>query len=80
MNWRITYAPLADGALRRMSSRDRFEATMKATIGSDPYGHGSDQVGKDRDRREATVAGAIIRYYVSGLVLTVTVVRLIAGP
>lgn len=80
MNWRITYAPPTDDALRQMPDRDRFEATMKATVGSDPYGHGSTQVGKDRDRREATVAGAIIRYYVSGVILTVTVVRLIPRP
>ncbi|WP_372455095.1 hypothetical protein [Streptomyces buecherae] len=44
----------------------------------DPYGHGSSPVGADRDRREATVAGAIIRYNVSSTVLIVTVVRLLS--
>ncbi|SFD74005.1 hypothetical protein [Streptomyces aidingensis] len=77
MTYRIAYAPPADDALRKMTDRATFEAAMAATIAKDPYGHGSTPVARDRDRREATVAGALIRYIVSGTVLTVTVVRLI---
>ncbi|MFJ8314030.1 MULTISPECIES: hypothetical protein [unclassified Streptomyces] len=57
-----------------------FKAAMESTLGSDPYGYGSTQVGGDRDRREATVTGVIVRYYVSESVLTVTVVRLVDFP
>ncbi|WP_372412351.1 hypothetical protein [Streptomyces luteireticuli] len=53
---------------------------MEATIGTDPYGQTSSQVGSDRDRREATVSGVILRYMVSAGILTVTVVRLIPPP
>ncbi|MFD4994761.1 hypothetical protein [Streptomyces buecherae] len=78
MSYRITYAPPADDALRKMSGRVAFESAMARTIARDPYGHGSSPVGADRDRREATVAGAIIRYNVSATVLIVTVVRLLS--
>ncbi|WP_284421894.1 hypothetical protein [Streptomyces albus] len=57
--------------------RAEFERELDRTIGTDPYGHGSTPVRGEPDRRDATVAGAIIRYYVSGSILTVTVVRLI---
>ncbi|MFH8618964.1 hypothetical protein ACH4E8_28405 [Streptomyces sp. NPDC017979] len=77
MKYRITYAPPADDALRRMSGRTEFEAAIARLVGRNPYGHGSSPVGGDRDRREATVGTAIIRYVVSDTVLTVTVVRLI---
>ncbi|MER8001033.1 hypothetical protein [Streptomyces sp. NPDC095613] len=56
---------------------------MKATIGTDPYGHGSveDKPGGGRDYREATIpsADAIVVYYVSTPdVLTVTAVSSIS--
>ncbi|MFR9723734.1 hypothetical protein ACL02R_10245 [Streptomyces sp. MS19] len=76
--YRITYAPPADSALSKMRRRGEFETAMERTIAKDPYGHGSVAVGGDRDRREAAVASAIVRYVVSGAVLTVTVVRLIS--
>ncbi|MFF0747367.1 hypothetical protein ACFYVL_44010 [Streptomyces sp. NPDC004111] len=60
-----------------MSNSQMFQAAVAATIGADPYGHGSTPVGSDRDRREATVHGAFVRYVVSPSVRTVTVVRLI---
>ncbi|MFE2046409.1 hypothetical protein ACFXAZ_36945 [Streptomyces sp. NPDC059477] len=78
MRYRITYAPPADDTLRKMNGRTEFEAAMARTIARDSYGHGSTAVDADRDRREVTVATAIVRYVVSGTVLTVTVVRLIA--
>ncbi|MEE1930993.1 hypothetical protein V1J52_22910 [Streptomyces sp. TRM 70351] len=76
--YRISYAPPADDALRKMNRRAAFEAAIGGTVGRDPYGHGSVHVGGDRDRREATVAGAVVRYVVSGSIRTVTVVRLIS--
>ncbi|GAA2258326.1 hypothetical protein GCM10010145_28350 [Streptomyces ruber] len=77
MSYRVTYAPPADDTLAKMSDGPAFREAMRRTIGSDPYGHGSIGVAGERDRREATVRGAIVLYYVSGSVLTVTVVRLI---
>ncbi|MFD4767314.1 hypothetical protein [Streptomyces niveus] len=44
---------------------------------ADPYGHGSTPVKADADRREATVSGVVVRYYISATVLTVTVVRVV---
>lgn len=79
MSFRITYAPPADDTLAKMRDADAFRNAMARTIGRDPYGHGSAAVRGERDRREATVLGAIVIYYVSGSVLTVTVVRLITG-
>ncbi|MEV6106039.1 hypothetical protein AB0M28_15170 [Streptomyces sp. NPDC051940] len=54
--------------------QERFDEAMER-ISDDPYGHGSTAIDKETDRREATVAGVVIRYYVSQSVLTVTVVR-----
>ncbi len=79
MSYRITYAPPADDALAKMRDAEAFKEAMGRTIGRDPYGCGSSDVRGERDRREATVLGAIVLYYVSGTVLTVTVVRLIPG-
>jgi hypothetical protein len=75
---RIAYAPPADDTLAKMTDPDSFRAEMARTLAHDPYGHGSSSVAGERDRREATVGGAIVLYYVSGTVLTVTVVRMVA--
>ncbi|CAM5291879.1 hypothetical protein GCM10010329_80940 [Streptomyces spiroverticillatus] len=75
--YRITYAPPADATLAKMTGAEIFRAAVAATIGTDPYGHGSTPVRGDRDRREATVHQAFLRYVISPSVLTVTVVRLI---
>ncbi|MER7398903.1 hypothetical protein ABT381_25740 [Streptomyces sp. NPDC000151] len=56
--------------------RTRFDAGMHR-LADDPYGHGSAAIKTERERREATVAGVVIRYYVSESVLTVTVVRIV---
>lgn len=77
---RVTYAPPADDTLGKMGDADAFRAVLSRTIGRDPYGHGSTPVRDDPDRREATVDGAIVLYYVSGSVQTLTVVRLILSP
>ncbi|MFJ8827345.1 hypothetical protein ACIREE_36970 [Streptomyces sp. NPDC102467] len=61
-----------------MTDGEAFRAEMTRTVGHDPYGHGSSSVSGERDRREATIGGAIVLYYVSGTVLTVTVVRMVA--
>lgn len=77
--YRIAYDPVADAARQSMdpARRTAFESELEATIGADPYGHGSTPVRGETDRRDATIAGAIIRYYVSGSILTITIVRLI---
>ncbi|WNI23350.1 hypothetical protein [Streptomyces sp. ITFR-16] len=80
MSFRISYAPPADDTLAKMRDGDAFRDGMAGTLGRDPYGHGSSAVKGEHDRREATVAGAIVLYYVSGSVLTVTVVRLVPLP
>ena len=79
MSYRIAYAPPADHTLAKMPGAGAFREAMARTVGRDPYGHGSTAVRGERDRREAAVHGAIVLYYVSGSVLTVTVVRLIPG-
>jgi hypothetical protein len=79
LNYRITYAPSADDTLAKMRNAEAFRGAMVRTIGRDPYGHGSAAVRGERDRREVTVLGAIVLYYVSSSVLTVTVVRLVPG-
>ncbi|ARQ72353.1 hypothetical protein CAG99_14155 [Streptomyces marincola] len=55
--------------------RRRFEAAV-AEIAVDPYAHGQ-ALGGNRDRRQATLAGAITVYWVSTGVLTVSVVTVI---
>ncbi|PZT75657.1 MULTISPECIES: hypothetical protein [unclassified Streptomyces] len=80
MSFRISFAPPADDTLAKMRDGDAFRDRMAATLGAEPYGHGSTAVKGEHDRREATVAGAIVLYYVSGSVLTVTVVRLVPLP
>ncbi|MEU6536628.1 hypothetical protein [Streptomyces sp. NPDC047000] len=79
MSHRITCAPPADDTLAKMPDARAFREAMARTVGRDPYGHGSTAVRGERDRREVTVLGAIVLYYVSGSVLTVTVVRLVPG-
>ncbi|URM92676.1 hypothetical protein LUW75_11275 [Streptomyces sp. MRC013] len=59
------------------SLRTRFDAGMHGRLAPDPYGSGSVPIGPDEDRREATVSGVVIRYYVSRGVSTVTVVRVV---
>ncbi|MGD9485418.1 hypothetical protein WDH52_19585 [Streptomyces sp. TRM70308] len=46
-------------------------------LASAPYGHGSTPAGRDRDRRQAAVAGTITLYRVSHSVMTVSVVRIV---
>ncbi|WP_235618843.1 hypothetical protein [Embleya scabrispora] len=76
----VQYSDEAEDGLKPLSAaRIRaFKSTVDSTIGNDPYGHGSSQVGSDRDRRDATIAGVVIRYDVSGSVLAVSVTRAIA--
>ncbi|MFI7099256.1 hypothetical protein ACIBK8_07835 [Streptomyces sp. NPDC050161] len=56
--------------------KNAFDTGMQS-LASDPYGHESAPVKADDDRREATVRGVVVRYYVSATVLTVTVVRVV---
>lgn len=80
MTYRVSYAPPADDAYKKLGGlKSRFDAGM-ALLLENPYGLGSASPGPG-DRRRASVAGvAIVEYYVSGSVLTVTVVRLVARP
>ncbi|MFJ4774316.1 hypothetical protein ACIP88_35300 [Streptomyces uncialis] len=63
--------------MKQLPSAEKFRTAMGRTLGQDPYGHGSRAVDRERDRREATVAGVFIRYYVAQNVLKVTVVRMV---
>ncbi|MEK8144367.1 hypothetical protein NKH18_28650 [Streptomyces sp. M10(2022)] len=80
MSFRISYAPPADDTLTKMRDVESFRDEMARTLGQDPYGFASSAVKREQDRREATVYRAIVLYYVSGSVLTVTVVRLVPLP
>ncbi|WP_259454413.1 type II toxin-antitoxin system RelE family toxin [Streptomyces ginkgonis] len=76
--YRIVYAPPADDARKKMPTglKSRFDAAMRP-LAADPYGSGSEAVDGERDRRQAVAAGVLVRYYVAGAVLTVTVVRIV---
>ncbi|WP_053161051.1 type II toxin-antitoxin system RelE/ParE family toxin [Streptomyces caatingaensis] len=76
--YRIQYAPPADQACTGMdpSLRARFDRAMRL-VADHPYGCGSAPIGREKDRREATVADVLIRYYVSRSVLTLTIVRVV---
>ncbi|WP_457518670.1 hypothetical protein [Streptomyces sp. TE33382] len=54
--------------------RAQFDAGIQR-LATDPYGTGSTRVTDVPDRRQAVVAGVVIRYYVSQSVQTLTVVR-----
>ncbi|RBM07206.1 hypothetical protein DEH69_24345 [Streptomyces sp. PT12] len=75
---RLAYAGQAESARRQMAAgrRSRFDAAMAGTVGRAPYAHGSTPIKGERDYREATVSGAIVVYYVSAGVRTVTAVQL----
>ncbi|MFE7130932.1 hypothetical protein ACFVIM_08740 [Streptomyces sp. NPDC057638] len=80
--YRIQYAGAAEKVRQQMAPDHRtgFDTAMTHTLGRDPYGHGSSPAGpaQEPDRRLATVAGAIVRYYLSGPpLLVVTAVELI---
>ncbi|MFE7132382.1 hypothetical protein ACFVIM_16140 [Streptomyces sp. NPDC057638] len=76
----IAYAPVAEATLKQYAGERAFRAEMASTLGRDPYGHRSQAVGGERDRREATVAGVFIRYYVAENVVRITVVRMVPPP
>ncbi|MEU5977639.1 hypothetical protein [Streptomyces sp. NPDC047315] len=61
--------------------RKRFDTAMRRSLGQEPYGHGSSPVrrGQEEHRRQATVAGSIVQYYVSDSVTTVTAVQIVRG-
>jgi hypothetical protein len=75
----IQYAPHADAARKAMprDSRSQFEAAMTRTLGQDPYGSGSVSIGGNKDRRETTVGGVFVGYFVSEAVLMVTAVQIV---
>ncbi|MEU9337922.1 hypothetical protein AB0D49_32970 [Streptomyces sp. NPDC048290] len=78
--YEIAYAPVAEATLKQYAGAAGFRAEMARTLGRDPYGHGSSPVGGERDRRESTVSGVFIRYYVAVNVVKITVVRMVPPP
>ncbi|MFX4293643.1 hypothetical protein [Streptomyces bohaiensis] len=77
--YRIQYSPQADAARKAMprQRRGEFESAMTSALGSDPYGGGSVPIGSDKDRREVTVTGVFVGYFVSQAVLVVTAVQIV---
>ncbi|MFF8957855.1 hypothetical protein [Streptomyces sp. NPDC014894] len=80
--YRIQYSGHADKVHAEMPAafRLRFDAEIARTLGEDPYGHGSGPAGspKEEDRRLASVAGALVRYYIAGPpLLVVTAVKIV---
>ncbi|MFF7246280.1 hypothetical protein ACFZBU_20485 [Embleya sp. NPDC008237] len=80
MSYRVQYTNEAEDGLKPLSSGQvrSFKNAVDSSIGRDPYGSGSVQVGGDRDRREATISGVFVRYTISAGVLVVTVTRTVA--
>ncbi|MCM2393611.1 hypothetical protein [Streptomyces albipurpureus] len=61
--------------------KSRFDAAMRQTVASNPYGHGSSPArrGQEEHRRQITAAGSIVQYYVSEAVAVVTAVQVVRG-
>ncbi|MFI5621402.1 hypothetical protein [Streptomyces sp. NPDC051567] len=78
--YRIVYAPVAEETLKKADDVAGFRSRMEQTLGRDPYGHGSEAMKGERDRRTATVRGVFVVYYVAQAALTVTAVRLVPPP
>jgi hypothetical protein len=80
MSYRVTWTDQAKHGLAGMSPAGAAAVTraVDSALGSDPYGCGSAPVGRDPDRREASISTVIVRYEISGSVLTVTVLRAVA--
>ncbi|MER7046399.1 hypothetical protein [Streptomyces jumonjinensis] len=77
----VAYAPAAATARNAMPTglRQQFDTGM-AKLADDPYGAGSAAIRGERDRRDATVAGCFIVYYVAEASLRITTVRIRASP
>jgi hypothetical protein len=58
-------------------SRSRRAVGVRPGLAVDPYGHGSAPIKGDADYRQAVIADAVVVYYVSSGVLTVTVARIV---
>jgi hypothetical protein len=75
--YRVQYSDEARDALAGMTRARRVSYDHEiARIAARPHRHGK-AVGGTRDRREAVVAGTVTVYWVSGSVLTVSVVRIV---
>ncbi|MFI1013390.1 hypothetical protein [Streptomyces sp. NPDC020965] len=73
----VAYAAEAAQARNAMPAalRQRFDGAM-AKLADDPYAVGSTPIHGERDRRDATVAGCFIVYYVAAQALRITTVRI----
>jgi mRNA-degrading endonuclease RelE of RelBE toxin-antitoxin system len=80
VSYRVQYTNQAEDGLKPLSGQQirAFKNAVDSSLGRDPYGSGSSQVGNDRDRREATISGVFVRYTVSAGVLVVAVTRAVA--
>ncbi|MFI6530764.1 hypothetical protein [Streptomyces uncialis] len=78
--FRISYAPVAEETLKKVSDAAGFRSRMEQTLGRDPYAHGSEAMRGERDRRTETVRNVFVVYYVAETALTVTAVRLVPPP
>lgn len=76
MSCRVQYSDHARDSVRKRESgrRSRFDQEM-ARLAQEPYGHG--RASGSRDRRQAEVAGAVVVYWISRNVLTVSVVTVV---
>ncbi|MCK8678431.1 hypothetical protein [Streptomyces lichenis] len=78
--FQIAYAPVAEETLKKVSDPAGFRSRMEQTLGRVPYGHGSQPMRGERDRRTATIRNVFVVCYVAQAALTVTTVRLIPPP
>ncbi|MFI1015294.1 hypothetical protein [Streptomyces sp. NPDC020965] len=74
---RVAYTDMAFDALKKMSQdrRTRFKREI-TEVAATPYAFGNPVDGL-RDKRRAVLAGAVTDYWISGSVLTVTVVSIV---
>ncbi|MFD4830642.1 hypothetical protein ACFWPV_12430 [Streptomyces uncialis] len=81
--FRIQYAGQAEKAYAGMDRtyRQRFDTQMNSKLGQNPYGHGSSPVkrGQEEHRRQITIAGSIVQYYIGDQVAVVTAVQIVRG-
>ncbi|OPC76428.1 hypothetical protein B4N89_47350 [Embleya scabrispora] len=78
--YRVQFTDSAENNIAKLpATRQRqIKSAADSALGSDPYGNGSSSVRGNRDRRDVTLANAILTYEVSPNVVVVTVVQVVA--